>query len=169
MKKIKGFTLIELLIVISIIGVLTALLATNFVAARNRALDSKAKTNLQQLKNALHSYYASYHKYPDNNDTALGSPLFKGCGATGTTACSSSAPFAANGIEYLSKLPTSYNYYSCAGGDDFRLKITLSNKSDSDITQSKLLCPATTCAGVSAASLNYTQPTKYEYILCGSQ
>lgn len=167
MKKL-GFTLIELLIVISIIGVLAALLTTNFVAGRDRAYDAKAKGDLQSIKTALHSYYINYHKYPDNG-SYVGNPLFKGCGATGTTACTASSPFAANNIEYLSKLPTSYNYYQCSGGDDFRLKVTLKNKSDADIAQSKLNCPDTTCGGVSPVTLNYAAPTKYEYILCGTQ
>ncbi|MDO8336351.1 MAG: prepilin-type N-terminal cleavage/methylation domain-containing protein [Candidatus Saccharibacteria bacterium] len=164
MKKF-GFTLIELLVVITVIGILAAIITTNFVAGRDRAYDAKAKGDLQQLKNALHSYYVNNHKYPPNN-----SPVgygFKGCGIGGINLCTTS--FAADGIEYLSKLPSSYTYFSCSSGDDFRLKVTLKNKSDPDIVESKLNCPDTTCGGVTPATLNYAAVTKYEYILCGTQ
>lgn len=156
MKKL-GFTLIELLIVISIIGILAALLATNFVAARSRAYDAKGKTDLSQLKSALHSYYANYHQYPPNNSPpGYG---FKGCYAGGINLCGTS--FTADSVEYLSKLPSSFNYYSCSSGDDFRLKVTLSNKSDTDIAQSKLACPASSCG------LSPYGPT--DFVVCGSQ
>jgi prepilin-type N-terminal cleavage/methylation domain-containing protein len=154
----KGFTLIELLVVISIIGILSALLATNFVAARSRAYDARAKADLTELKNALHSYYVNYHQYPANGLYA-GSPLFKGCGPSGVTACTAGSSFTAGTVQYLSKLPTGYFYYQCSSGDDFRLKVSLNNKSDPDIAQSQLSCPA--CG----TTYNITS----DFVVCGSQ
>jgi len=63
-KKHLGFSLIELLVVISIIGVLTAVLMINFVGARERSRDSQKIQNLNSLKNALRSYYNDNQSYP---------------------------------------------------------------------------------------------------------
>src|SRR5258708_37539008 len=80
----QGFTLIELLIVIAIIGILSSLLFVNFSGARERARDSKRKTDLTEIKNALQLYYNDYGKFP----AAGGGNTIAGCGALGTSTCS---------------------------------------------------------------------------------
>src|SRR3989344_4982995 len=85
-----GFTLIELLVVIAIIATIIAFAVPNFLGARQRAGDSKKKSEAQQLKNALRLNYNDYNKYPNDS----GGPLYniiKGCAASGTTACARSA------------------------------------------------------------------------------
>lgn len=52
----KGFTLIELLIVISILGILAALVTVNFSQARERARDVARKNDLKQIQKALELY-----------------------------------------------------------------------------------------------------------------
>lgn len=52
----RGFTLIELLVVIAIIGMLSALLLPNYMAARDRARDSQRKNDLRQMQKALELY-----------------------------------------------------------------------------------------------------------------
>jgi type II secretion system protein G len=163
MQKIlkHGFTLIELLVVISVIGILTALITTNFVEARNRAHDTRAKTNLAQLKIALHSFYINYQRYPE---TDIGVYL-KGCGPTGIDRCTTS--FTAGDVIYLDKLPKTGNfndffYYGCTDGDDFRVKVTLKNASDADLAESQANCPASSCGGVSPYGT-------LDYVVCGSQ
>jgi type II secretion system protein G len=160
----KGFTLIELLIVIVIMGIVTALITTNLVGARNRAYDAKAKGDLASLKNALHSYYIDFRVYPAF-DMGIYLP---GCGPTGTSRCPSAGAysFSAGTKTYMDKLPTSFNYYRCNGGDDFRLKKTLSNASDSDIAESQRNCPCDSCGDKTCAQLNYGAN---EIIMCGSQ
>lgn len=157
----KGFTLVELLIVIVIIGVLVAVVSTNLVAARDRAKDAQKKTNLQQLKLALRLYYTDYGRFP-----ADGSPVgfsFMACGATGSSTCAGSTSFSANNKEYMNKIPRNsggqydFNYYSCSNGDDFRLKVTLTNKSDPDIAESQLRCPACN-----------TTYSNSDYVLCNN-
>src|SRR5260221_7315536 len=82
-KTNHGFTLIELLIVIAIIGILSSLLFVNFSGARERARDSKRKTDLTEIKNALQLYYNDYGKFP----AAGAGNTIAGCGAAGTSAC----------------------------------------------------------------------------------
>ncbi len=63
--KKNGFTLIELLIVISIIGVLAALLMANFVGIRQRARDAQRKSDVRQIQAALELYRADVGTYPN--------------------------------------------------------------------------------------------------------
>ena len=71
----------ELLIVITIMGILTALVATNLYGARQRASDSQKKTNLRELKTALHLYYGNFHRYP--NAAGNNGFNFYACGVSG--------------------------------------------------------------------------------------
>lgn len=161
--KKHGFTLIELLVVIAIIGILTTLLVTNLAGARARASDTKKKGNLRELKTALHLYYTNFHTYPKS---VLNNGFnFYACGALGTEKCTTS--FTAGGAEYLVKLPQTssgqndFRYYPCNTGDDFRLKINVSNASDPELAPSQARCPASTCVG---QSLSYGTT---DYVLCG--
>ena len=59
----RGFTLIELLVVIAIIGILAALLVSNFSTARARARDASRTAYISQLNTAV-------ARYLDDNDQA---------------------------------------------------------------------------------------------------
>lgn len=87
MKKNKGFSLIELLVVISIIGVLTTVLAMNFVGSRERARDAQKIQNLNSIKNALRMYYNDNQVYPDtwNNFIGTSGYVAAGLGTSGYT------------------------------------------------------------------------------------
>ncbi|MFH2019728.1 MAG: prepilin-type N-terminal cleavage/methylation domain-containing protein [bacterium] len=60
----KGFTLIELLVVISIISILIALGSTSYQRAVRLSRDSKRKTDLEQLRQALEIYRSENGVYP---------------------------------------------------------------------------------------------------------
>lgn len=63
MKKL-GFTLIELLVVISIIGILVAVGATSYQRAVKLSRDSKRKTDLEQIRQALETFRSENGFYP---------------------------------------------------------------------------------------------------------
>lgn len=156
MLKIKGFTLIELLVVIAVIATIIAFAVPNFLGTRQRAGDSKKKSEMQQFRQALRLYYNDYQKYPSDS----GGPLYtiiKGCGAAGTgnCPCSATLDFAAGGTGcdtvYMKKFPSDwgtsmYYYRQGTNTDDFCLKVPLDNASDTEIAKSQGRC-ATPCSG----------------------
>jgi general secretion pathway protein G len=67
-----GFTIIELLVVISIIGVLTAIIVANLSDARASARDKQRLAEIEQLSLALDVYKQAYGQYPAEGDDANG-------------------------------------------------------------------------------------------------
>ena len=73
MKKISGFTLLELLVVISLIGLLTAIAAVNFQSTNQRARDGKRQAGLEQIRTALEIARADSvdNTYPTDVDSLV--------------------------------------------------------------------------------------------------
>ncbi len=59
-----GFTLIELLIVIAIIAILLAVGTTSYLTASKQSRDSRRKTDLEQIRQALEMYRSENGTYP---------------------------------------------------------------------------------------------------------
>ena len=62
-KKTKSFTLIELLLVLTIIGLLAALILTMLSIAKRRALDGGIKANLSQIRQEANLIYTESNSY----------------------------------------------------------------------------------------------------------
>ena len=76
MKNLQklGFTLIELLIVIAIIGILIAVSTVSYLTASKQSRDTRRKSDLEQIRQALETYRADVGTYP--NDTSLLAPNY---------------------------------------------------------------------------------------------
>ena len=65
-----GFTLIELLVVISIIGILVAVGVVSYTRAVKLSRDSRRKTDLEQIRQALETYRSENFAYPATSSLA---------------------------------------------------------------------------------------------------
>ncbi len=164
-SKAGGFTLVELLVVISIIGILAALLVANLVGTRGRATDTQKKADLRSLKTALQLYHNDYGVFPGS---AFGLYI-QGCGVGADANCVPPVPFAggANSTVYMNKLPIGFQYKSgnlngsCEPNrQTFLLSMVLENASDEDIAASQTRCnPTSRCYYTST-------PAAVDYFVC---
>lgn len=118
-NKRFGFTLVELLVVMSIMGILTVVLASSFVNSQERSRDAARKANLKSLSDALNMYYADNGKYPA--EITFGDE------------------FKDKNIIYMKKLPLEksnkrkpFIYKVSTDEKSFKLFSNLENKEDSD-------------------------------------
>ena len=129
-KKKNGFTLVELLVVISIISILTVIIAANFVESQKKGRDAARKANLKSLSDAVNLYYADQGSFPSS--VSFGGELSFGTAAS-------------DKVIYMKKIPseTSPNVkqlrYDVSGTNrSFRLYTNLENDGDKDCLASSI-------------------------------
>ncbi len=145
-STLSGFTLIELLVVISILGVLASLLMVNISGIRERVRDARRKSDLKEIKAALRIYHNDGDDYPATDALPFGDEFSD---ASGTTVYMNQVP-----NDPLNNDDYQY-YYRRAGQDDFLLRATLENSSDSDIQSSRTVCQGTIAEGDISSENDY--------------
>lgn len=99
--KEKGFSLFELLIVISIIGILTAIVSVAYSGAQKKTRDTRRVEDLKLIQTAAEQYYSqNTYNYPASSDYVAGKA------------------WAVGGINILESYPSGpkSDTYSCATG-----------------------------------------------------
>lgn len=71
-RRASGFTLIEILVVITIIGILVALVAPALVGAKRQARVKACEADINGIKAALEVYYSRFGDYPPSSLAAYG-------------------------------------------------------------------------------------------------
>jgi len=106
LKHRFGFTLIELMVVISIIGILSAIVYASFGTSRKIARDDIRKTDLKNLQVAIELYKAQNGHYPDG---CKGNNAWSG-GTNGSFACAGGADYIVGLVpDYIAVLPKDPN------------------------------------------------------------
>jgi len=139
-----GFTLVELMIATSVLAILVVigLGALNPLGQFRKTRDSRRKSDLAQIKRALLMYHNDNGQYP----------------ATGSLPSAGSIFESANLI-YMKTMPGDpsggdYSYDQTAGGQDYCLRASLEQETDSDIANSQRRC-ATACAEIVLGGNDY--------------
>lgn len=64
-QSVHGFTLVELMVVVTILGILTAIAFSTFSTIQQSARDAQRQADLKVIQSALEQYHADQGFYPD--------------------------------------------------------------------------------------------------------
>ena len=135
----RGFTLIELLVVITIMAILIGVAAVNYQRTVKLGRDTKRKTDLEQLRQALETYRSENGTYPNTGLTG---------GLNALTP------------DYIAELPTdpkggTYAYVAANSGTV--LTYSLCSSLEIDPNQTLTNCGSASC-GTEACNYEKTNP-----------
>jgi len=125
LKASKGFTFVEVMVVVAIIGILTTIIVSSYLSAKQRSRDGQRKSDLSLVQAAIEQYKADYNAYPCFNASANEcstdvSPSSTAVGGWSVVSSLSSINFPGNYIRNLPKDPV-YNGASCTTTNPFYL------------------------------------------------
>ncbi len=73
----NGFTLLELLVVISVIGILIAIMSVSFSTVQKKSRDARRKEDIKKMQDGFEQYYAKIGSYAaDENTMAADTDIF---------------------------------------------------------------------------------------------
>ncbi|MCB0310482.1 MAG: prepilin-type N-terminal cleavage/methylation domain-containing protein [Bdellovibrionales bacterium] len=78
MHRESGFTLIELLVVVAVIGILAGIAIPQYGEYRERAFDSRSKSDLRNAISAQEALYADTESYAACSNSTCNSPTLPG-------------------------------------------------------------------------------------------
>lgn len=93
----KAFTVIELLIVVAIMGILTAIVTTNFATSKSKSRDTKRISDIGQIQLALELFFDRCNQYPVVSGTLPDINAANGC------------PIGITLANFISKIPSAPN------------------------------------------------------------
>jgi type II secretion system protein G len=148
-----GFTLVELLVVMAILGILATIISGGFKNALMRGRDTRRKSDLKQISNALELFYHDWGYYPSALDGKILACPF----ASDPTDCESLCQPCDWGTTdeltdrrtiYLKKMPkdpygTQLYTYRVVGSDNkkFQIFTRLENPEDQDCLEGSCFAP----------------------------
>lgn len=142
----RGFTLIELLVTMSILAILSTLVAINIQGNLAKARDGRRKSDLSQIKTSLNLYYNNYGYYPPSNDSTH---QITGCDSGD---CAWGSAWTKSNTNYMKILPADplnnatykYGYQRpTSDGNSFTLWARLEATTDPDIAKTQAQCSYT--------------------------
>lgn len=74
----KGFTLVEILIVVTLIGILVAIMTPQYKYSVIRAREAVLKENLFQVRDAINKYFCDKKKYPGSLEDLVTARYLRG-------------------------------------------------------------------------------------------